>query len=315
MRRQRDRLGALANELRPGAAPTPPRRSYARSFDDGTTIELQTEEELYRPPSIPANESNGDGAEDVVRAQGLSHWTALRASWSAATAPRAAPVPASEPPSQRRARRRRLRAEQRPMARAMNAPAAPPAPTPVPQPTPRAVPDADESLLDPDVLRKDLQGLPSRAQPPAPSDDAAPTAPPPSDATEAPKLTHEIFDELRRGQAGQALAAMKSASKPQTLGHAIFDRFPRGLSQAATYDVGAFDVKRRFDDLDRRLEAAWTAPPAQPSLAASAAPALLPFELREDLEQMRADAKPAPAPVAQEPDLSADTEQPKGAEP
>jgi hypothetical protein len=88
---------------------------------------------------------------------------------------------------------------------------------------------------------------------------------------------------------------MRSASKASGLGHAVFDSFPRGLSQAAKYDVGTFDVKRSFDELDRKLEAAWT-PHPQHMASSEAARTLLPFELRADLDQMRAQAGAAAAP-------------------
>ena len=326
----RDRLGALADELGPGKTRPATRRSYARSFDDGTTIELQTEEEVYRPRSIPAVEANGEEQPsqarepEPVQAQGFSHWTALRASWSPGVRSRTAAFGSpSERASRRRARRHRRRVEERSESRVLGRsgslavePSAAPA-TPA---------DAGEPLLDPEVLRKDLQGLASMrpaAAPPPEAGGASPAAPSPAgEPATPPKLTHEIFDDLRRGQAGPALAAMKSASKSAGPGHAVFDRFPQGLSQAARYDVGTFDVTRRFDELDRRLEAAWTPPPAPPARPeAASAPALLPFELRADLEQMRPRARdtvaapPQVVPfvkhegvplVAQEPGISAD---------
>ena len=294
MRGGRDRLGALADELNPGKAP-PARRSYVRSFDDGTTIELQTAEEIYRPRTIPAVEGNGEGetAQNMeptaTQAQGFSHFMALRASSSPGVRQAAGLGLSRERASRRRVRRRRRRAEELSTVRALGRPAAL---TPNLAAAPALPAEAEEMILDPEVLKKDLQGLTSARPGDAPSPEAGapPAAPPPNeDPAEPPKLTHEVFDDLRRGQAGPALAAMKSASKTSGLSHAIFDRFPRGLSQAAKYDVGTFDVKRRFDELDQKLEAAWL-PPPRPVASFGAASALLPFELRADLDQMRAQA-------------------------
>lgn len=317
MRGGRGRLGALAHDLHPGKAPRA-RRAYARSFDDGTTIELQTEEEIYRPRAIPSIDESGDGeaafapAPAATLAQGFSHFKALRATTSP-RGRRAIQPPSPREGASRRARRRR-RAEElsAPSPRGLSDALAADLAT---APAPRA--DAAETLLDPEVLKKDLQGLTSAKPGDGPSPEASAPAAAPSpgeESVEPPRLTHEVFDDLLRGQAGPALAAMKSAAKAPGPGHAIFDRFPRGLAHAATYDVGTFDVKRRFDELDRQLNVAW-APPTLAAVSSETAPALLPFELRADLEQMRTQAAAAPgsrivplvdhngeAQVAQEPE-------------
>jgi hypothetical protein len=316
----RDRLSALAAELRDGTPPQA-RRCYQRAFDDGTTIELVTEAATYPAPNEAPIEA--ESGED-------SAWVSLQASWSSAFA-RAAEggeeVGQALTPSEERRRRRRWRRRHRRFAEEMTAPVTVaethrPAVASTPNgagATARREPEpAEPPPLDPEVLRKDLEGLAPASPTPPPAPPAVAPAPPKAEPS-PPPITHEVFDRLRQGRAGEALAAMKSASKSASPSQDVFDRFPRGLVQPMTYDVGTFEVKQRFDEFDRRLAAADSPQPAPASPDGDAgedggAPALLPFDLREDLEQLRAQARPPQeAPVTVAP--GAPAEHPTGAKP
>jgi hypothetical protein len=269
----RQRLAALAAELGGQTAAPVPRRSYERAFDDGATIELYTE----ATPYFARREDVELLAEDERRQY--------------------PPLPV--PPSARRPSRTAAAARVPPVRAASLPPATPPETASAPE----------RAVLDPELLEQDLQALRAMPAPaPAPSP-SAPAAPPHQEAG-PPRLDHEIFDQLRQGRASETLAAMKSASKgPTSPSHQVFDGLRGRLAQATTYDVGTFDVKRRFDDFDRRLMSERPRAPSPASMSSAqppvetAAPSLPPYELREDLEQMRA-AKAAGPPGEQEPGSS-----------